>query len=72
VKFSKQHALTPAQAALAWLLSHEDVIVIPKSGNRERLRENFAATERSLSDAELSQLDRLYPPPAQARGLQML
>ena len=71
-KFSKQHALTPAQAALAWLLSHADVVVIPKTGNRERLKENFAATERSLGDAELAQLDRLYPPPAQARGLEML
>jgi diketogulonate reductase-like aldo/keto reductase len=72
VTFSKQHAMTPAQAALAWLLSHEDVIVIPKSGNRERLKENFAATERSLSDAELAELDRLYPPPTRAHGLEML
>jgi diketogulonate reductase-like aldo/keto reductase len=72
VKFSKQHALTPAQAALAWLLSHKDVIVIPKTGNRERLRENFAAAERSLSDTELAELERLYPPPAQAQGLEML
>jgi diketogulonate reductase-like aldo/keto reductase len=71
-KFSKQHAMTPAQAALAWLLRHEDVIVIPKTGNRERLKENFAATERPLSDAEVSELDRLYPPPAQAQGLEML
>ncbi len=71
-EFSQQHALTPAQAALAWLLSREDVIVIPKTGNRERLKENLAATERSLSDAELAQLDGLYPRPAQARGLEML
>ena len=46
--------------------------MIPKTGNRERLKENFAATERPLSDAEVSELDRLYPPPAQAQGLEML
>lgn len=72
VKFAKQNDLTPAQAALGWLLSHEDVIVIPKTGNSERLKENLAACERPLSAAQLAQLERLYPPPTQARGLEML
>lgn len=72
VKFAKQQGLTAAQVALSWLLRHDDVIVIPKTGNRERLKENFAATERPLTKTQLAELERLYPPPAHARGLEML
>ena len=42
--------MTPAQAALAWLLSKDDVIVIPKTSSRARLKENLAALE-SKADA---------------------
>ena len=39
--FARRHGMTPAQAALAWLLAKDDVIVIPKTGRRERLKENI-------------------------------
>ncbi len=29
--FARRHGMTPAQAALAWLLAKDDVIVIPKT-----------------------------------------
>jgi diketogulonate reductase-like aldo/keto reductase len=70
--FAKQHGMTPAQAALAWLLAQDDVIVIPKTGRRERLRENLGALEHTLTAAQLSELDRLFPPPAGPRSLEML
>ena len=72
VGFAKRHALTPAQVALAWLLTHQDVIVIPKTGSRERLKENFAALEHPLSAAQVAELERLFPGPARAQPLQML
>jgi diketogulonate reductase-like aldo/keto reductase len=70
--FAKQHGMTPAQAALAWLLANDDVIVIPKSGHRERVQENFGALDRRLTAAQLAALDRLFPPPAGPRPLEML
>jgi diketogulonate reductase-like aldo/keto reductase len=70
--FARQHGMTPAQAALAWLLSKEGVIVIPKTGRRERLQENLGALERKLDRAQLAELDRLFPPPAAAEPLAML
>ncbi len=70
--FAKRHAMTPAQAALAWLLTHKDVIVISKTGNRERLKENFAALEHPLSAAQIAELEGLFPGPARAQPLQML
>jgi diketogulonate reductase-like aldo/keto reductase len=72
VQFGTRNAMTPAQAALAWLLSHEDVIVIPKTGNRERLRENFASLKHALTLAQIAELERLFPAPAHAVPLETL
>jgi diketogulonate reductase-like aldo/keto reductase len=71
-EFARHHGMTPAQAALAWLLSRGDVIAIPKTGCRKRLAENMQALEMALSPAQLSELDRLFPPPAGPRPLEML
>jgi diketogulonate reductase-like aldo/keto reductase len=70
--FAKRHAMTAAQAALGWLLANDDVMVIPKTGRRERLRENLGALERPLSAAQLAELDRLFPAPPGARPLEMI
>ena len=70
--FAQRHGMTPAQAALAWLLARDDVIVIPKTGRRERLKENLGALDHVLTAAQLAELDRLFPPPARARALEML
>lgn len=71
-EFSRRHGMTPVEAALSWLLSHRDVVAIPKTGRRGRLRENVVALERELTAAQLAELDRLFPPPARARPLEML
>ena len=70
--FARRHRMTPAQAALAWLLANDDVIVIPRTGRRERLRENLGALDHQLTKAQLAELDRLFPPPAGPRPLEML
>ena len=70
--FAKRHGMTPAQAALAWLLSKDGVIVIPKTGRREHLKENLGALDRPLDAAQLAELDRLLPPPAGPQPLAML
>ena len=49
---------TPAQIALAWLLSRgDDVVPIPGSTRAERVEENARAIDVRLSDAELATLD---------------
>src|SRR5262249_10550317 len=67
-----RRGLTPTQAALAWLLAKPDVIVIPKTGRRDRLKENLGALEHPLDAAELAELDRLFPPPKGPQALEML
>jgi len=63
VEFAKRHGMMPAQVAISWLLAHDGVIAIPKTGNRERLEENAQALEHPLTTAQLQELDALFPPP---------
>ena len=64
--------VTPAQLALAWLLGNDDVVVIPKSGDVARVRENAAALEFKLDATQRAEFDRLFPPPSRAQPLEML
>jgi aldehyde reductase len=70
--FAARHGMTPTQAALAWLLACDDVIVIPKTGRRERLRENLGALEHPLTREQIAELDAAFPPPTGPSALEML
>lgn len=69
---AKRFGRTPAQLALAWLLSRPDVIAIPKTAHRERVRENAQALQRPLSAEEAAELDRLFVPPEGPTPLEMI
>ncbi|MDF3836935.1 aldo/keto reductase [Cupriavidus basilensis] len=71
-RFAAEHGIGPAQAALAWLLAQEEVIAIPKTSHRERLRENHGALALRLSPQQLAALDAAFPPPRGPRPLEML
>lgn len=70
--FAERQGRTPAQIALAWLLTNEDILVIPKTSHRDRLLDNLGALSRPLTAAQVSELDLLFPPPAGPRPLEML
>ena len=72
IEFGKRHAMTPAQAALAWLLAQDGVIAIPKTGSRERLEENALALEHPLTKEQRQELDVLFPPPDGPTPLEMI
>jgi len=67
-----RHGATPAQMALAWLLRQEGIIAIPKTGEPDRVRENHAALAVRLTEQDLADLDRAFPPPTGPRPLEML
>jgi diketogulonate reductase-like aldo/keto reductase len=60
IGFARQYEMTPSQAALSWLLAKEDVIVVPKTSNRKRLRENIAALDHPLTPTQLSEIGPLF------------
>lgn len=67
-----RHRATPAQIALAWVLRQTDMTVIPKASNEAHVRENRAALDIALTDADLVELDRSFPPPRGPRPLELL
>jgi len=59
-EFAKKKDATPAQIALAWVLAQKNWIVpIPGTTKIHRLKENVAAANVDLTEADLSELDRL-------------
>ena len=72
VEFARRNGMTPAQAALAWLLAKDGVIAIPKTGQRRHVRENAGTLEHPLTAAQLAELDKLFPPPTGPVALEML
>ena len=67
-----RHDATPAQVALAWLLQLPGVVAIPKSADKARLSENFGALKVRLTEADLAELDRAFPPPNRKRSLSIV
>lgn len=67
-----RHGATPAQVALAWLLEHDDVIVIPKAAQLEHVRENRGALEVELTPDDLARLDESFPAPRGRPAMEML
>jgi aryl-alcohol dehydrogenase-like predicted oxidoreductase len=60
---AERRGATPAQIALAWVLSRgKHVLAIPGTQRRRYLEQNVAAAEIVLSPEELAELDRLPAP----------
>ena len=69
---ARRHGVTPAQVALAWASRHPHVIAIPKAADAAHVRENAAAAELMLDEADLAAIDRAFPPPARKEPLGIL
>jgi aryl-alcohol dehydrogenase-like predicted oxidoreductase len=66
-ELARARGVTPAQLALAWVLSRgPDLVPIPGSTRRATLEENAAAAAIALTPADLARLDELAPPGAAA------
>ena len=62
-RVGRRHGATPAQVALAWLLSRDGVLAIPKAGRVAHVRENRRAADIVLDARDLAELDAAFPPP---------
>ena len=71
-RFCAEAGEGPADIALAWLLHQEGVVVIPKAGRLDHLRENAAALEIKLTKDDLAAIDHAFPPPKKRKPLEML
>ena len=71
-RVAERRHVTPAQVTLAWVLRQEGVLAIPKGSNLDHVRENRAALDVRLTDEDLIELDRGFPPPTRKEPLEML
>ncbi len=55
-RIADAHGATPAQVALAWLIHHPNVVVIPGASSVEQLRRNVEAADLELKDGEVEEL----------------
>jgi len=69
---ARQLAVTPAQLALAWVLSRPQVIAIPQSANVAHIDDNRAAAAIRLDQGVMSALDAAFPPPSTATRLAII
>ncbi len=58
-RIAARHGATPAQVALKWLLDQDGVVAIPKAGRDVSQRENLAALDLMLDDADRSAIAAL-------------
>jgi aryl-alcohol dehydrogenase-like predicted oxidoreductase len=66
-ELAKDKGITPAQLALAWVLSRgDDIIPIPGTKRRKYLEENAAAVDVELSPEDLEQIEDAVPKGAAA------
>ena len=63
VGIANRHDAAPAQVALSWVLRLDKIIAIPGSGSAQHTRENRAALDIRLTERDLKELDRAFPPP---------
>lgn len=72
VSVAEAHGATPAQVALAWLLTRDGVTVIPRAGSRAHVLDNRAALDLLLTEQDLRTLDEAFPPPREPQSLEVL
>jgi len=71
-KIAAAHRATPRQVALAFLLRHPQVFVIPKASSEAHLTENAGASAIELSEEEIARIDAAFPRGRPGRGLPMI
>lgn len=54
---AEKHDASPAQVSLAWLLSKDNVVVIPKASSEAHMRDNLAARDLELDDEDIEKID---------------
>ncbi|WBU47533.1 aldo/keto reductase [Kosakonia pseudosacchari] len=64
--------VSAAQILLAWVISHQGVIAIPKASSVAHVQENAAALNITLSRDELARLDNAFPAPGRKTPLDVV
>jgi diketogulonate reductase-like aldo/keto reductase len=71
-RIARSVSATPAQLALAWVLTHPHVIAIPQTSNLHHVDENCRAAALELDASTHAAIDAAFAPPRRASRLSMI
>lgn len=69
---AEKHQVSAAQIALAWVLSHQNVVPIPKSASAKRVEENVHSLKIQLDHEDVEKLNLEFPAPTRKVSLEMI
>ena len=72
LRLAREAGTPAATLALAWLVSHDDVIAIPKAARVEHVDAIAAADAFRIEPGLAAALDRAFPPPGKRKPLAMI
>jgi diketogulonate reductase-like aldo/keto reductase len=67
-----RHDATPHQVALAFLLRHPQVFVVPKASRVEHVERNAAAAALELGQEDIARIEQIFPVGPRRHGVAML
>ena len=59
VDIADQHDTSPAAVSIAWVISYDNVVTIPKASSRSHLEANLAAADLELTEAEITRIEAI-------------
>jgi diketogulonate reductase-like aldo/keto reductase len=63
LRVAQRHGATPAQVALAWIISQDGLMAIPEAGSFVHVKENRGALDVRLTDEDYAELIHAFPAP---------
>ena len=63
-EIARRHNATPTQIMLAWVMRTQNVIAIPKASSIAHVEDNTRSLNISLTEEDLSDIDKAFPAPA--------
>lgn len=70
-KIAENHNATISQILLSFVMRYDNIIPIPRSGNKDHVIENSKSVNIQLSEEELSEIDKEFPKPSHKVPLEL-
>jgi len=58
-EIAKKHNVSEAQVSLAWLMTHENVIPIPKATSNQHIEDNYKALQLTLDSEDMEKIESI-------------
>lgn len=72
LSIAKKHNAAPSQIALAFIMSFNNKIAIPKSSNKKHIIENIESQKIKLDDEDMALINKEFPKPSKKMPLDIV